>query len=90
VFTRSTNDSDRVCDREQELQDNDDELQHLRICLKAVEIQLPPHPDRELQRCIAVFKEDYKALKKRRADRASQAGYDSVYNSNNNEPTLAE
>lgn len=89
MYIRFANGSDGVCGREQELQDNDDELQHLRICLKAVEVQLPPHPDRELQRCIAVFKEDYKALKKRRAERASQAGYDSPY-INNNESTLTE
>lgn len=56
---------------EQELQENDDELQHLRICLKAVEIQMPPHPDKELQRCIATFKRDYQALKKKRANRLS-------------------
>lgn len=64
--------------REQELEENDDELQHLRICLKAVEIQMPPHPDRELQRCIATFKHDYQALKKKRAGRASLGRFDSA------------
>ncbi|KAH7319650.1 hypothetical protein B0I35DRAFT_408438 [Stachybotrys elegans] len=63
----------RVSYLEDELQENDDELQHLRISLKAIEIQLPPHPDQELQRCIAVFKEDYRALKRRRANRTSLA-----------------
>jgi hypothetical protein len=41
---------------------------------------LPPHPDRELQRCFAVFKEGYKAIKKKRAHRSnmvSYLGYDS-------------
>ncbi|CAH0050211.1 unnamed protein product [Clonostachys solani] len=60
---------------EKELQDNDEELQHLRICLKAVEIQMPPHPDRELQRCIAAFKDDYRALKKKRAIRSSVSSF---------------
>jgi hypothetical protein len=67
-------------DREEELQANDDELTHLRVCLKAVEIQLPPHPDKELQRCFAVFKEGYRAIKKKRAMRSnmvSYLGYDS-------------
>lgn len=63
--------------REQELDENDDELQHLRICLKAVEIQMPPHPDRELQRCIATFKHDYQALKKKRAGRAVLGSFNS-------------
>lgn len=66
--------------REEELQENDAELTHLRVCLKAVEIQLPPHPDRELQRCFAVFKEGYRAIKKKRAMRSnmvSYLGYDS-------------
>ncbi|KAL7794012.1 hypothetical protein V8C43DRAFT_38491 [Trichoderma afarasin] len=65
---------------EEELQANDDELTHLRVCLKAVEIQLPPHPDKELQRCFAVFKEGYRAIKKKRAMRSnmvSYLGYDS-------------
>ncbi|KAK2591748.1 hypothetical protein QQS21_010569 [Conoideocrella luteorostrata] len=61
----------RISYLEQELEENDDELQHLRICLKAVEIQMPPHPDKELQRCIATFKDDYQALKRKRANRAS-------------------
>ncbi|OAQ97068.1 hypothetical protein LLEC1_00954 [Akanthomyces lecanii] len=59
----------RVSYLEGELNENDDELQHLRICLKAVEIQLPPNPDRELQRCINVFKEDFRQLKHNRASR---------------------
>ncbi|KHN97736.1 uncharacterized protein MAM_04125 [Metarhizium album ARSEF 1941] len=63
----------RISYLEEELQENDGELQHLRICLKAVEIQMPPHPDRELQRCIATFKEGYQALKRKRAHRASIA-----------------
>lgn len=63
----------RVAYLERELDENDDELQHLRICLKGVEIQLPPNPDRELQRCINVFKEDFRELKRNRAHRASVA-----------------
>ncbi|KAG5983702.1 hypothetical protein E4U55_007451 [Claviceps digitariae] len=63
----------RITYLEQELEENDGELQHLRICLKAVEIQMPPHPDKELQRCIAVFKDDYQALKRKRAHRANVA-----------------
>ncbi|KAJ4151022.1 hypothetical protein LMH87_011742 [Akanthomyces muscarius] len=59
----------RVSYLERELNENDDELQHLRICLKAVEIQLPPNPDHELQRCINVFKEDFRQLKHNRASR---------------------
>ncbi|KAK5989293.1 hypothetical protein PT974_10806 [Cladobotryum mycophilum] len=69
----------RITYLEQELQENDQELQHLRICLKAVEIQMPPHPDRELQRCFSVFKEGYQALKRKRAHRSSMVsflGYD--------------
>ncbi|PTB63021.1 hypothetical protein BBK36DRAFT_1171827 [Trichoderma citrinoviride] len=70
----------RITYLEEELQENDTELTHLRVCLKAVEIQLPPHPDRELQRCFAVFKEGYRAIKKKRAARSnmvSYLGYDS-------------
>ncbi|KAK4087794.1 hypothetical protein Purlil1_7851 [Purpureocillium lilacinum] len=66
----------RIAYLEEELQENDDELQHLRICLKAVEIQLPPHPDAELLRCIATFKHDYQALKKKRANRHSMTSSD--------------
>ncbi|KAF7563092.1 hypothetical protein G7046_g1031 [Stylonectria norvegica] len=62
---------------EQELHENDDELQHLRICLKAVEIQMPPHPDPDLQRCIVTFKQDYQALKRKRANRPSIASISS-------------
>ncbi|XWW93492.1 hypothetical protein V2A60_001425 [Cordyceps javanica] len=61
----------RVAYLERELDENDDELQHLRICLKAVEIQLPPNPDEELQRCINVFKEDFRQLKRNRASRGA-------------------
>ncbi|KAH6983331.1 hypothetical protein BKA56DRAFT_672024 [Ilyonectria sp. MPI-CAGE-AT-0026] len=61
----------RISHLEQELHENDDELQHLRICLKAVEIQMPPHPDKELQRCISSFKQDYQVLKRKRASRSS-------------------
>ncbi|KAG6009480.1 hypothetical protein E4U54_008553 [Claviceps lovelessii] len=63
----------RITYLEKELEENDGELQHLRICLKAVEIQMPPHPDKELQRCIAAFKDDYQALKRKRAHRANIA-----------------
>ncbi|OAA44251.1 hypothetical protein NOR_03979 [Metarhizium rileyi] len=63
----------RITYLEEELQENDGELQHLRICLKAVEIQMPPHPDKELQRCVTTFKDDYQALKRKRAHRASMA-----------------
>lgn len=63
----------RISSLEQELRENDDELQHLRICLKAAEMQLPPHPDQELQRCIAVFKNDYHSLRRKRATRPAAA-----------------
>ncbi|CAM1509479.1 Fc.00g032180.m01.CDS01 [Cosmosporella sp. VM-42] len=68
----------RISHLEGELQENDDELQHLRISLKAVEIQMPPHPDRELQRCIATFKQDYQALKRKRANRNSMGTVSSL------------
>ncbi|KAH7015625.1 hypothetical protein EDB80DRAFT_566503 [Ilyonectria destructans] len=68
----------RISHLEQELHENDDELQHLRICLKAVEIQMPPHPDKELQRCISSFKQDYQVLKRKRASRSSFATISSV------------
>lgn len=66
--------------REEELQENDNELTNLRVCLKAVEIQLPEHPDKELQRSFSVFKEGYRAYKRKRALRSkmvSNLGYDS-------------
>ncbi|EGR47131.1 uncharacterized protein TRIREDRAFT_122833 [Trichoderma reesei QM6a] len=69
----------RITYLEEELTENDTELTHLRVCLKAVEMQLPPHPDRELQRCFAVFKDGYRAIKKKRAARSnmvSHLGYD--------------
>ncbi|RDA89343.1 hypothetical protein CP532_6128 [Ophiocordyceps camponoti-leonardi (nom. inval.)] len=59
----------RIAALEQELRENDDELQHLRIYLKAIEIQLPPHPDEELQRCISVFTHAYQTLRRKRASR---------------------
>lgn len=59
----------RISYLESELAQNDDELQNLRICLKAVEIQMPPHPDPSIQKCIASFKEDYQRLRKKRASR---------------------
>ncbi|KAH7165458.1 hypothetical protein EDB81DRAFT_253757 [Dactylonectria macrodidyma] len=68
----------RISHLEQELHENDDELQHLRILLKAVEIQMPPHPDKELQRCISSFKQDYQVLKRKRASRSSFATISSV------------
>ncbi|KAK7429041.1 hypothetical protein QQZ08_004448 [Neonectria magnoliae] len=61
----------RISHLEQELHENDDELQHLRICLKAVEIQMPAHPDKELQRCISSFKQDYQIMKRKRQSRSS-------------------
>ncbi|KAH6897386.1 hypothetical protein B0T10DRAFT_184081 [Thelonectria olida] len=61
----------RITHLEEELHENDDELQHLRILLKAVEIQMPPHPDKELQRCISSFKQDYQTLKRKRASRST-------------------
>lgn len=36
---------------------------------------MPPHPDPDIQRCIATFKEDYQALKKKRASRNSYVSY---------------
>ncbi|ODA83890.1 hypothetical protein RJ55_02406 [Drechmeria coniospora] len=56
----------RLAYLERELRDNDDELLQLRIRLKAVEVQMPPHPDEELQRCISTLKGDLKALRKKR------------------------
>ncbi|KAI5457399.1 hypothetical protein BGZ63DRAFT_417122 [Mariannaea sp. PMI_226] len=61
----------RISHLEGELRENDDELQHLRILLKALEIQMPPHPDKELQRCIASYKQDYQALKRKRTSRSN-------------------
>ena len=72
----------RISHLEYELKENDDEVQHLRICLKAVEIQLPSRSrlDPELQRCITSFKQDYKDLKiKRAANRMSTASLDSSH-----------
>ncbi|KOS18561.1 hypothetical protein ESCO_001312 [Escovopsis weberi] len=69
----------RITYLEQELQENDHELQHLRVGLKQVEIQMPRHPDHELQRCFTVIKEDYQALKRKRAHRSTMVsflGYD--------------
>ena len=60
-----------TCRSENELRENDDELQHLRICIKAVELQMPPHPDDELLRCIAAYKEEYNVLKSKRSYRAA-------------------
>ncbi|KAF4971747.1 hypothetical protein FSARC_1546 [Fusarium sarcochroum] len=68
----------RISHLEQELRENDDELQYLRICLKAVEIQMPAHPDKELQRCISSFKKDYQALKRKRVNRSSIASLSSL------------
>ncbi|KAL7920427.1 hypothetical protein ACQKWADRAFT_160331 [Trichoderma austrokoningii] len=70
----------RITYLEEELQENDNELTNLRVCLKAVEIQLPEHPDKELQRSFSVFKEGYRAYKRKRALRSkmvSNLGYDS-------------
>ncbi|KAF4999797.1 hypothetical protein FGRMN_2177 [Fusarium graminum] len=68
----------RISHLEQELRENDDELQYLRICLKAVEIQMPSHPDKDLQRCISSFKKDYQALKRKRVNRSSIASLSSL------------
>ncbi|KAF4976862.1 hypothetical protein FZEAL_6527 [Fusarium zealandicum] len=68
----------RISHLEQELRENDDELQHLRICLKALEIQMPVHPDKELQRCISSFKHDYQAMKRKRVNRSSIASLSSL------------
>ncbi|KAG5942119.1 hypothetical protein E4U53_007296 [Claviceps sorghi] len=76
----------RIAYLEQELEENDEELQHLRICLKAVEIQMPPHPDKELQRCIAAFKDDYQALKRKRAHRANIASVKGFHSSRPRSP----
>lgn len=64
----------RINHLESELAENDDELQNLRICLKAVEIQMPPHPDPSIQKCIASFKEDYQRLRRKRASRGMVEG----------------
>ncbi|KAG9256633.1 uncharacterized protein F5Z01DRAFT_634210 [Emericellopsis atlantica] len=66
---------DRISHLEGELRDNDDEIQHLRICLKAVEVQLPPNPDPDIQRCIASFKKEYQTLRKKRLNRSMEQGY---------------
>jgi len=66
---------DRISHLEGELRDNDDEIQHLRICLKAVEVQLPPNPDPDIQRCIASFKKEYQTLRKKRLNRGMEQGY---------------
>ncbi len=42
---------------------------------------MPPNPDQELQRCINVFKDDYRALKRKRASRSSIASMTSVESS---------
>ena len=63
----------RISYLEEELRENDDELQYLRICLKALEVQMPPNPDMELQQCIRTFKQDYQALKKKRVNKSSLA-----------------
>lgn len=38
---------------------------------------MPPNPDQELQRCINVFKDDYHALKRKRASRSSMTSVES-------------
>ena len=42
---------------------------------------MPPHPDQELQRCLKVFKEDYHALRRKRANRTSVHSLTSVESS---------
>ncbi|RCI13146.1 hypothetical protein L249_0425 [Ophiocordyceps polyrhachis-furcata BCC 54312] len=59
----------RIATLEQELSENDDDLQHLHIRIKALEIQLKPHPDEDLQRCLSVIRHDYQALRRKRASR---------------------
>ena len=36
---------------------------------------MPPHPDSDLQRCIAAFKDDYLALRRKRAARSSVGSF---------------
>lgn len=64
----------RVQDLESELQESDADLSHLRLGLKAIEVQCPRDAvlaDAELARSIANWKQDYAELKKRRASRRS-------------------
>ncbi|ROT43255.1 hypothetical protein SODALDRAFT_355460 [Sodiomyces alkalinus F11] len=64
----------RVQDLESELQESDADLSHLRLGLKAIEVQLPRDAvlaDAELARSIANWKQDYAELQKRRASRRS-------------------
>lgn len=51
---------------EGELRDSDDELGHLRVLLKALEIQVPDHPDEDLRRCLVRVREEFWAVRKRR------------------------
>ncbi|KAL2759404.1 hypothetical protein ACRALDRAFT_1079461 [Sodiomyces alcalophilus JCM 7366] len=62
----------RVQDLESELQESDADLSHLRLGLKAIEVQCPRDvvlADAELARSIANWKHDYAELKTRRASR---------------------
>ncbi|EGY15774.1 uncharacterized protein VDAG_06938 [Verticillium dahliae VdLs.17] len=64
----------RVQDLEAELHDSDTDLSHLRLGLKAIEVQCPrdflaTHAAVELAQSIANWKADYAALKQRRAAR---------------------
>ncbi|KAK0384299.1 hypothetical protein NLU13_8387 [Sarocladium strictum] len=53
-------------DLEHQLRESDDELGHLRILLKALEIQVPEHPDEDLRKCLVRVREEFWAVRKRR------------------------
>lgn len=51
---------------ESQLQDCDDEVSHLRVLLKALEIQVPEHPDEDMRRCLDRVRTEFWAVRKRR------------------------
>lgn len=53
-------------DLESQLRDNDDELGHLRVLLKALQLQVPEHPDEDLRKCLVRVREEFWAVRKRR------------------------
>lgn len=53
-------------DLESQLRESDDELGHLRVLLKALEIQVPEHPDEDLRRCLVRVRQEFWAVRKRR------------------------
>ncbi|KAH8174885.1 hypothetical protein LIA77_06304 [Sarocladium implicatum] len=51
---------------ESQLRDSDDEVSHMRVLLKALEIQVPEHPDDDMRRCLDRVREEFWAVRKRR------------------------